>query len=67
MSRTRKDTITYKKELADKTNNWWGCIGAINSDWKKVRRKVRRAKEKSALIREKEIPIFKQTDEWDWW
>jgi hypothetical protein len=37
-----------------------------NSEFKKVRRRIRRAKEKQALRENKEIPIFKKDDVWDW-
>ena len=42
------------------------CGMKPTSKFKKLRRKIRRAKVKSALRLMKEIPIFKITDTFDW-
>ena len=72
MSRTYKDKIRalFKKNPNSHVWGWeygYGLFyGGINSCWKKIRRKQRRAKEKSALRSGKQIPRFKKADEWDW-
>ena len=35
--------------------------------YKRNNRRQRRAQEKNALRHGREIPLFKNTDEWDWW
>lgn len=67
MSRTYKDTKKWRKQQAARLGWWWGCIGGISPIWKRLRRKERRAKEKAALHAGRDIPQFKQTDEYDWW
>lgn len=37
-----------------------------NSEFKKLRRRIRRAKERQAMRENKLIPIFKKDDMWDW-
>lgn len=63
MTRTHKDTRKYKEYLADKVN----FIGSIPSNFKKLRKRLRKAKEKQALRANKEIPVWKNDDEYDWW
>jgi hypothetical protein len=69
MSRTIKDSKPTKQEKIKKYKyTALGCgLGGISSEWKRARRKMRRAKVKSALAKNKEIPIFKKCDSWDWW
>ena len=66
MSRTYKDTKQGKKRQAARLG-WWLVGGGISSTWKRLRRKKRRAKEKTAIRANRDMPQFKQTDEYDWW
>jgi len=50
-------TIRKKKEYD---------IGEVPSKFKKFQRKKRRAQEKEAMNEGKEPPIFRKTDEWDY-
>ncbi len=59
MSRTWKDTKVHRKRL--------NRSGQIPAYWKRLRRKQRRGKERTALRSGREPPIFKRCDEWDWW
>ena len=34
--------------------------------FKQMKRRIERAQVRQALIDEKEIPLFKKTDQWDW-
>jgi hypothetical protein len=65
MSRTCKDTKKGKDAIMEKYNTW--PVGGISSIFKKLRRRSRRAKEKEAMQKDKEMPIFKKDDAWDWW
>jgi len=69
MSRTFKDTKQFAEQMANQLNTIPTCIGTgkIPSSWKKMRRKIRRAKEKSALRNNNKIPIFKKTNEYDFY
>lgn len=67
MGKTFKDTDKYKDYIAKKTRCSKFQIGGMPSDWKKLRKKSRKAKEKEALIHGLEIPIFKNSDEYDYW
>jgi len=73
MSRTQKDKIRALIKIDrwtnDKWSSWkynWGFYGQIPSWWKRLRRRMRRAKEKDALRTGKQIPRFKKSDDWDW-
>lgn len=69
MSRTYKDTERGKKELARKYGGLycWFMYGGIPSWWKRMRKRIRRAKEKDALRHGKEPPRFRHDDAWEWW
>ncbi len=64
MSRTHKDT---KKYLEEHHGPLWWMSGGVPSNWKQLRRKSRRAKEMDALRLQREPPIFKKSDKYDWW
>ena len=59
MSRTYKDK---KRDMSWYRRN----TTEIPSEWKRGRKRIRKAKEKQALRKDKEIPTFKKTDKWDW-
>ena len=69
MSRTHKDTKKGKKKLAEKEGNHycWFQYGGIPSWWKRMRKRIQRAKEKNALRRGEEPSRFRNDDAWDWW
>jgi len=67
MSRTYKDTRKWKEKIADSCNFCSCCIGGMDSQWKKLRRKSRRAQVKTALRQGKELPRFKKTNLYDFW
>jgi len=53
---------TYK----DKRKHEWGYYKDISSDWKRLRRKQRKAKNKDEMAKGKEISDFPKTDADDW-
>jgi len=63
MSRTWKDSKKGKQKLSNEL--YW--LGPIPSSFKKMRKKIRRAKEKNALKNKKIIPIFRRCDGYDFW
>ena len=65
MSRTFRKVVPEYGEVYDTTRDkkkWYK-----SPKWfKKMRNKIRRAKEKDALVKEKELPKFKHDNDWDW-
>ncbi len=51
MSRTRKDTKAYKIKLSNRLGYYWTMIGGVPSSFKKMKKKIRRAKEREAVRR----------------
>ncbi len=66
MSRTHKDTKQYEEGIRNLVNRFC-CVGSVPSNYKRARRKIRRAKEKDALRTDKIVPLFKSEDEFNWW
>jgi len=76
MSRTTRKSCdehdkTYAKEAGDleylkHTNGREGHEDHAPSWWKRIRRKIRRAKEKAAMRGGRLIPLFKKNDDWEW-
>lgn len=62
MSRTHKDSKWGRKKLG--RDEWYS---PVPSSFKRTNRQIMRSKEKQAIREEKEPPIFKKTDWWDWW
>ena len=72
----------WTKEEMDKLSNeetlgWHGkyrikkvkdskCWNKPNKEFKQMKRRNERAKVKCAMAQEKDPPIFKKTDQWDW-
>ncbi len=67
MGKTFKDTDKYKDHIAKQTKCSKCEVGGIPSDWKRLRKRIRKAKEREALINGFEIPIFKNSDGYDYW
>ena len=67
MSRTFKDTKQFAEQKANQLRTIPACIGGIPSSWKKLQRRIRRSKEKSALRNNNKIPTFKKTNEYDFY
>ena len=67
MSRTHKDTKRYIEKLSSVTGKIETLLLPINTRWKRVRRKIRRAMEKNALRKGQESPVFKKCDLYDYW
>jgi hypothetical protein len=69
MSRTYKDTKRGKKALAKKFGGiyCWFQYGGIPSWYKRMRKRIRKAKEKDALRNGEDPPLFKRGDEYEWW
>lgn len=67
MSRTKKDTRKYKKNLAKELNTYEFCIGGIPKSYKKIKNRSEKQRVKQALRNNKEIPIFKKNHQYDYY
>jgi hypothetical protein len=75
MSKTYRDKKRHNlkvKDILDYTdkewNDWWN-LNMPTKEFKKFRKRIRKAKGKQALKNKdyENIPLFKKSDEWDWW
>ena len=67
MSRTWKDTKAGKAKKAKRINSLGCFIGGISSQYKRLRKRERKAKDKAAIIQGKEPIHWRKSDEDDWW
>lgn len=67
--------MSRTKRHKDDSGRWFGenttgrdkkPANKPNSEFKKLRRKQRRTKSKQAMREDREVPIFKKNDVWDW-
>ena len=64
MSRTYKDTKVYRERMCEKVQAW--PCGGPPSEFKKTRRRVRRTRERQALRENRDAPLFRKTDCYDY-
>jgi len=72
VSRTKKDKVRalFKQNPDDDWGREYGYgrfYGGIDPEFKRIRRRQRRAKEKAALRANRQLPKFKKSDEWEWY
>ena len=70
MSRTRRDhswAVRWFAGIKDEAKGRDTKPGSKPPGWfKRMRRRIRKAKAKQAFINDKQIPIEKKNDVWDW-
>lgn len=66
MSRTRRHNPTWLWMTRHPTRDG-GYIGSPRSDWKRMRRQQRRAREAHAVRTGREPPLWRRCDMRDWW
>ena len=70
----RRKKIERNKQKIEEENAWgseghpWRLTSGIPSIWRRLRKRIRKAKEKHLLRQGKfDIPKWKNNDVWDWW
>lgn len=65
MSRTKKDSKKHKAKKGEGED--YGLLGGVPSEFKKHQKRSRRAKENAAMKKGEEPPLFKKSDEYDYY
>ena len=60
---------TFKDDKHTTKNKWgraWWC-GGVPSWFKRMNRRIERTKQEQALREDKDIPVIKNSDAYNWW